>query len=57
MRKLTLFGAIAWILGLAAAVTGLNIDSSAGPVLTTCGSIVFFIGLFIMGIVWFRRKR
>ncbi|MDO5436057.1 MAG: hypothetical protein Q4G19_06780 [Clostridia bacterium] len=58
MKKLTVFGCAAWILGLLAFITGLNFPAgTAHTVLITAGSFVFLCGLFCMGIVWLRKKR
>ncbi|MCQ2457640.1 MAG: hypothetical protein MJ142_02785 [Clostridia bacterium] len=58
MKKLTVTGCAAWILGLLTFLVGLNLPAgTARGWLITAGSIVFLIGLFFMGIVWFRKKR
>ena len=56
-RKLTVVGSILWIAGLAAAIIGLNLSGTTGTVLAVCGNIAFLVGLGIMGVVWFRKRR
>lgn len=48
-KKLILPGCILWIVGLAASIIGMNIDSKAGQLTAVIGNILFFIGLGIVG--------
>ena len=56
-RKLTVIGSVLWIAGLAAAIIGLNLTGTIVTVLSVCGNIAFLVGLGIMGVVWFRKRR
>ena len=57
MRKLTVAGCLMWIIGLAAFITGLNLTGSVREWIITGGSIVFLIGLGVMGYIWAKRKK
>lgn len=48
-KKLILPGCILWIVGLAASIIGMNIDSKAGQLTAVIGNILFFVGLGIVG--------
>ena len=48
-KKLILPGCILWIIGLAASIIGMNIDSKAGQLTAVIGNILFFVGLGIVG--------
>ena len=56
-RKLTVTGSLLWIVGLAAAVIGLNLSGATGTALSLGGNIAFLAGLAILGVVWFRKRR
>lgn len=56
-KKLTIIGCVLWIAGLAAAILGLNMEGNAGTWTAVGGNIAFLVGLGIMGVVWFRKKK
>ena len=56
-RRLRAASAVFWVAGLAAAIVGMNIKSDVGSWMTTIGSVVFFIGLLLQGVVWARAAR
>ncbi len=56
-RALGVAGAVLWIIGLAMAITGLNIKTETGTWMTVAGNIIFLVGLFLEGIFWFRKKK
>ena len=55
-RKLSLVGAVLWILGVAATIVGLNIKGDAGTWLMVGGNIAFLLGLALQGVLWARRR-
>ena len=56
-KKLTVAGSVLWIGGLAATIIGLNLDGTAGTWTAVGGNIAFLVGLGMMGIVWFRKRK
>ena len=56
-RKLTLIGCSMWILGLIAAIVGLNLEGDAKIWVSVIGNIVFLAGLGITGAVWLKKKK
>ena len=57
MKKLTIAGCVLWIAGLAAAIIGLNLEGTAGTWTAVAGNIAFLVGLGIMGVVWFKKRK
>ena len=59
MRKgLKAAGSVLWIIGLGMTLVGLNIaDETMRKWISVIGNIVFLIGLFLVGIVWFQSRR
>ena len=56
-KKLILPGCILWIIGLAASIIGMNIDSKAGQLTAVIGNILFFVGLGIVGAAWLMARK
>ena len=56
-RKLTVIGCSLWILGLAAAIIGLNLSGPTGTWIAVIGNICFLAGLGLTGIVWFKNRK
>ena len=56
MRKLTLAGSVLWIIGMAAFIIGMNLTGDVKEWMSVGGSVAFFIGLAIMGVVWMKTK-
>lgn len=56
-RLLSALGAVLWLLGLALFILGLNLPAPAGSWLAVTGNLLFFPGLALEGVVWFRRRR
>ena len=56
-RKLTIVGCVLWIGGLAATIIGLNLNGMVGTWTAMGGNIAFLVGLGIMGVVWFRKRK
>ena len=52
MRKLTAAGCVLWIAGMAAFIIGMNLEGDVKEWISVGGSIAFFIGLGITGVVW-----
>ena len=57
MRKLTAAGCLLWIIGMAAFIIGMNLEGDVKEWMSVGGSIVFFIGLAIVGAVWMKKKK
>ena len=56
-RKLTVIGCTLWILGLAAAIIGLNLSGPTGTWVAVAGNICFLVGLGLTGIVWLKKRK
>ena len=56
-RKMTVIAAVLWLAGLAAFIIGLNIKTEAGQWLTVAGEILFFVGLALEGVLYFRKQK
>lgn len=56
MRKLTAAGCVLWIVGMAAFIIGMNLEGDVKEWISVGGSITFFIGLGITGVVWMKKK-
>ena len=54
-RKLIIVGCSLWILGLAAAILGLNLSGTTGTWLTVIGNICFLVGLGLTAIVRYKN--
>jgi len=54
-RKLIIVGCSLWILGLAAAILGLNLSGATGTWLTVIGNICFLVGLGLTAIVRYKN--
>lgn len=56
-KRLTLWGGILWIIGLAASIVGMNIPGNAGHLAAVGGNILFLLGLGITGAAWLSARR
>lgn len=56
-KKLILATGILWIGGLAAAITGMNIEGDAAKWLVIGGNAAFLIGLALAGVVWALKSK
>ena len=56
-RRLVLPGGILWIAGLVMSIVGLNIHSDTGRLVAVIGTILFLVGLGIVGAAWLRARR
>ncbi len=56
MKKLTLAGCVLWIIGMAAFIIGMNLTGDVKEWMSVGGSVAFFIGLAIMGMIWMKTK-
>lgn len=57
MRKIMLAGCVLWIIGLALTLIGLNVPGSSGSWMSVIGNILFFSGLFLVGLSWLLRRK
>lgn len=51
-KTLKILASLFWIIGLAAAIIGLNIKTDAGRWISSAGYITFLVGLALQGVVW-----
>ena len=51
-KTLKILASLFWIIGLAAAIIGLNVKTDAGRWISSAGYITFLIGLALQGVVW-----
>ena len=59
-KTLKILASLFWIIGLAAAIIGLNIKTDTGRWISVAGNITFLIGLALQGVVWalmYRNKK
>ncbi len=56
-RKWVAAGAACWIAGVALSVIGLNVEGRTGQWMSLTGNILFFIGLIVEGVWWFKRDK
>ena len=56
-RILKTAGSLLWIAGLIVFIWGLNVTGQTGSWMTVTGNIAFFLGLLMVGIVWFRERK
>ena len=51
-KTLKILASLFWIIGLAAAIIGLNVKTDAGRWISSAGYITFLVGLALQGVVW-----
>ena len=51
-KTLKILASLFWIIGLAAAIIGLNVKTDAGRWISSAGYITFLAGLALQGVVW-----
>lgn len=51
-KTLKILASLFWIIGLAAAIIGLNIKTDAGRWISSAGYVTFLVGLALQGVVW-----
>lgn len=51
-KTLKILASLFWIIGLAAAIIGLNIKTNTGRWISSAGYITFLVGLALQGVVW-----
>ena len=56
-KTLKILASLFWIIGLAAAIIGLNIQADAGRWISSAGYITFLVGLALQGVVWALASR
>ena len=56
-KKLTVIGCAMWIIGLIAAIVGLNLTGDAKTWVSVIGNVVFLIGLGITGYVFLKKRK
>ena len=56
-KRLVLPGGILWVAGLAVSIVGMNIHTDTGRLITEIGSILFLLGLGIIGAAWMISRR
>lgn len=56
-KEWTLTGCSLWIIGLILFIVGLNLEGDVKAWMNVAGSIVFLIGLGIIGAIWVIRKK
>lgn len=56
-RTLSVISLVLFIPGLIAAVTGMNIQGTLGTILQVAGNIGFLLGLVLIGLLYFAKKR
>ena len=56
-KTLKILASLFWIIGLTAAIVGLNIKTDTGRWISVAGNITFLIGLALQGVVWALMSR
>ena len=55
-RVIAGIGCFCWVAGFIVFMVGMNLEGATKEWMSVVGSIVFFIGLVIVGIIWAKKK-
>ena len=55
-RVIAGIGCFCWVAGFIVFMVGMNLDGATKEWMSVVGSIVFFIGLVIVGIIWAKKR-
>ena len=55
-RVIAGIGCFCWVAGFIVFMVGMNLEGATKEWMSVAGSIVFFIGLVIVGVIWAKKK-
>lgn len=55
-RVIAGIGCFCWVAGFIVFMVGMNLEGQVKEWMSVVGSIVFFIGLVIVGVIWAKKK-
>ena len=55
-RVIAGIGCFCWVAGFIVFMVGMNLEGTTKEWMSVAGSIVFFIGLVIVGVIWAKKK-